>query len=922
MEELLKSHQVTSGQYNFQSLNGGKYNIPNDPTIKQRFWKLFVEQTDPSTGLVFRITKQEYMPMCVDFDFKTNQEQTIPDERYTCLVCKLTEIVVRMTCLTNLKVIATRKSCHKVGDVFKNGVHVYIQGVYVSKLKGQEIRNWFTETVEFTEFCEEYEVLDEENSFDPAVMPVGGNGLMLISDRKPGRKRGYHIFFQGETSEFEWVKQRQLTHAEGSALLRQHISEIYNFVFERQFWPEIGDVRIRRETPQEGLHENNKEFNLSEFLSCTAGWVPNYEDYRSIVFYLASINYPKAKVVELCNAAWHPQNPKETGAKYDSLPPLSENPVTKGSMIHFLELHGHDVNYRDIFPPKMKNRIPVYYNQYRSLLEPVPRATAESYFTDMLVYIYGEQMFSWKYYVDEEDKHKNYNRRVVTKISKTMPFSKTDTFELELLPTLKEIEEELGKRTKSETDESKVESYNALRSKIKKKTITLQQALDEYSKTVGEPMPNEKIGTDKLQSRLMRKRKLTEYAEINFMPYVGDTCPLPKTVLNTFDGFVLDHFVPGEVVDIKTTKLYEYLCTVFGHSDRMTPRLSELLDRVAFKLQYPQIRTGKIHLISSMEQGVGKSAFFRFLSMIYSSKYCVFHENIDTYLGQFNWHLHSKLIMFIDDLQACSKTQTRKLYSKVTSNRVLIEKKGETPIQMDEFSELWITGNQNSCSLHVCAEDRRILIYKANASLKGNKTFWVALHKEFNNLNIAKAWYDHLKHRDVTHFNYETGAVDSVSAKLDSIRDCMPKTHTFLNRVFSTDEFITTQGQWGNIQIIEKRDHPPMIRVEEQALYQEYKTFVGRNYSLSAARHINTFKRELEQVGIHCVEKRQKMNGRNKWVIQCTFREFKKAFEKRYRGIKVNHWYIEEHLLQCKKYINEYCGQNHGALPCSQDVVV
>ena len=260
-----------------------------------------------------------------------------------------------------------------------------------------------------------------------------------------------------------------------------------------------------------------------------------------------------------------------------------------------------------------------------------------------------------------------------------------------------------------------------------KEGLQIDEAIEKFSTATGTTWDYETIGSETVIKSLMRRRELTEYAEINFRPYITK-CPLPKNVLNTFEPLYLHSYIPNKEIKVEDTLIYEYLCRVFGHSDKMNNRLGELLDRVAFKLQYPWIRTGRIHAISASIQGIGKSCFFKFLSMIFSSKYCVFHDNLDTYLSRFNGHLHSKLIHFVDDLSAqTGKIQTRKLYSRVTSNHILMEKKGENIVRMDEFSELWITGNQNACSLHVCAEDRRIVIYKANPCLKGNKAFWLAL---------------------------------------------------------------------------------------------------------------------------------------------------------------------------------------------------
>ena len=899
MDEFMERRKGTSGKYNFLSIAGGKYWIPNDPKIIERFWKLFTGQKEKTTSLVFRMAPADHMPLVFDFDIKSETEEQIPDESYKTLICELTQSIARLTRIKELNIIATRKRNPTTGDeCFKNGFHVYCQGVYVTRLKAIEIREQFYNSDSYQEFRTEFGVL--EPPIDDVVMPIGKNGLVLISDRKPGRKEGYHIFMMGRTRGTEWEEMKLMTKQEGDEILASHAAEIYAFVFEEQFWPLIGfGEKVRQVTKTR--QPENKTFNLQAFLDATQGWAPTYLEYLNIVWYLASIRYPREKTVELCNQYWKPQNPLETGAKYDSLPPHCEHPITKGSIIHFLKLHGRNVNYNEIFPPKMKNRVQVYYNQYNEVLlkRPVSQLEIESYFSDMIVYIYSEQVFAFKYFVDETDNYGNMYRRVMTKITKKQPFCGIDALDIQCLPSLDEMVALLTEMIKNKHNKKKSPALMSLISKIHEKKVTLQEALDTYTKIMAVPWVFKNVPTDKFIPYMMRKRKLTEYAEINFRPYAGGTCPLPKTVLNTFDGYPLDDYVANKRIKIEDTLIYEYLCKVFGHSDRMNLRLSELLDRVAFKLQHPEIRTGRIHAISAEKQGIGKSCWFSFLSMIFSSKYCVFHENIDTYLSNFNWHLHSKLIHFIDDLQACSKTQTRKLYSKVTSNRILVEKKGETPIPMNEFSELWITGNQNSCSLHVCAEDRRIIIYKASPSLKGQKQFWTDLHKEFKNLDIAKAWFDYLQGRDVTKFDYQQNTLDSQSAKLESITDCMPKSHIFINRYFSTEEFMSTYWNHQQIQLMERKGGP-YFRVDEQTMYHEYKVFVGRFYNPSAVRHIHTFRRELERIGLVCPKKRQKLFHRNRWVVHLEYKSFQRAFAEQYKT-DPHEWYITSHIEEYRK---------------------
>ena len=361
MDEFLKRRRVDSGKYNFLSLRGGKYNIPNDPKIKKRFWKLFTEQCPPKTSLAFRIDPHDHMPLVFDFDIKMTENEPIPDSSYHTLVCTLTEQIVRLTRIPNLIIVASRKidatkGFFKDEKCVKHGMHVLCQGVYVTRLKAKEIRDTFYQTEEYRDFAEEYKVL--EPPIDDSVMPIGKNGLVLISDRKPGRTSGYHIFFYGETDGLDWKKNELLSVEQGTEFLRAHASELYEFVFERQFWPEIGYAEKVRNVVSTVTRTKNEEFSLVKFLEATSGWKPVYDDYIKIIWYLASIHFPREQVVELCNAAWNPTKPNETANFMENVTVFD---VTRGSVVRYLQERATKPwDERDIFGEEAKE---LYFNE-------------------------------------------------------------------------------------------------------------------------------------------------------------------------------------------------------------------------------------------------------------------------------------------------------------------------------------------------------------------------------------------------------------------------------------------------------------------------------------------------------------------------------------------------------------------------------
>jgi hypothetical protein len=130
----------------------------------------------------------------------------------------------------------------------------------------------------------------------------------------------------------------------------------------------------------------------------------------------------------------------------------------------------------------------------------------------------------------------------------------------------------------------------------------------------------------------------------------------------------------------------------------------------------------------------------------------------------------------------------------------------------------------------------------------------------------------------------------------------MPKSHLFMNTVFTTEDFLVSHKR--QIQILQKKNKPPKIRVDKASFYQEYKFFVSRNYSSSSARHINTFEKELMTVGVINPDKRQKLNHKNRFVLEFEFDTIQRMFQQRYKGMSVNEWVVLTNLDDTIKFLN------------------
>jgi hypothetical protein len=656
-------------------------------------------------------------------------------------------------------------------------------------------------------------------------------------------------------------------------------------------------------SPGTGAGGEQLIFDFKEFLQVTNKHVPTYKEWLQIVAFLTEIKFPKNLGCALMNTAWNPENENENTDLWDSISEAEcESPVTRASMVRYLGLYAGRYDLDKIF----KTPVPTgFYNDYETTCDkPCTLAEVETLFKGICVYIFSTQQFSWKYWVQEHDAHGNKRIRVERMISKNCAFTKKDTYYIELLHTKCELKRMLlsfAKKNQASQDEATTLIG-------REEALTLAQ-FTEKAKEIMKGLPTCEVLSENVICNMQKRRKLRRYAEINFHPYVGTKNPLPDSVLNTFEGFPMEHYQARKQIDVKDTLVWRYMCVVFGWSlEGYNDRVGELLDRVAWSLQHPAQRSGKINVIYSNIQGIGKSAFFRFLSLIFSKDYCCFHSSVSQYDLQFDIHLNSKLHHFIDDLQGATKCQTRRLFPRVTEEYHQYQAKGERTITMNEYSELWVSGNDTAASLYVSSEDRRIVIYEAYPYLKNDKQFWISLYSEFNNLEVGKAWYDFMKQRDVSKFHPDNVHNASAHLKSDSILESMSKVHIFLERFFSTTHYHVMFMEklremavnWFSEMAVSVRDRPltrrgqVMIRLSQDWLYKQYVPWMRNFFPSSKVLNMNTFLTKLSDVGL-CVQKnKQRLHKTTKRVVDLFYSDFKVGWCAKYKGSEPTPWVTED----------------------------
>ena len=126
-------------EYNFISLKGGRFLIPT--AVEKRFWRYF-SRSYVETGLVYSLPFREHLPLTLDLDIVHDKQVSIPDEKMMGLMLALGECTIKVTGIDcGLKFFGLRKPepTEKKG-VWKNGCHVIVHGLRVTKKIAQKIR--------------------------------------------------------------------------------------------------------------------------------------------------------------------------------------------------------------------------------------------------------------------------------------------------------------------------------------------------------------------------------------------------------------------------------------------------------------------------------------------------------------------------------------------------------------------------------------------------------------------------------------------------------------------------------------------------------------------------------------------------------------------------------------------------------------
>ena len=910
---FLRDH-ASSGEFNFVSLRGGKYQITKES--QQAFLELyckaapfFTEQN--ATSLTWRTPKQDFLPLIFDIDLQVAEEVAFSNETFIELAQMIMFYVSSEIKDLGMGVVLTRKQrCYPKGTVFKTGFHMFVFGILVSKELALKIRNRILEG-DLPRFLEQHHIINPPHDvLDKSVCPFGKNGLVMLSDYKRERNTGkaYSIFFRGtyNYSTDDWNHPTEFQPEQTVTLLSEMRNIFWGWLWKTPKWPKFGDlvgeIKAKRplNTRQVVYSECSMcEFNLTRFLEALPGWIPDNDMHRQVVYFCSAQGLDPAFVGHTCNAAWGYEDQETENMMRHA---QSHDQVGKGSMIRILKLHSQEWNEHAIFGEEPT--VVSYYNEYVQLMNGVhTRNEVERFILDTCQYVIGCKKFTWLRYTNVRDKHNQIIKNIVRPLTKDPPFSNSDDFVVLISPGIQELIKALEESCKKiPKDKSKIKQFARIQELLTTiNKLPLSEAYIVAKSCLGDRMPKpQETRVSKILLKAHLHGRMKRYLNVEFMPYSGTRDPTKVDILNTFSPFPMETYVPSREVDIRTTTIWKYLYDVFGHQQQDMKLLDFLLDFIAWKIQHPNRRSGRIICVVSKRQGTGKSSLFHLLQLVMGTQLCSFHDGLDTLTSRFNFANHSKLCQWVDDLHASTQNEQRKLYPKATCKFQKYEAKGQGIITLQEFSDIWVTANDQA-PLHVSTEDRRIMIIEASDCHEKKTEFFDALYAEFEDLDIGHALYTFLKQRDVSTFKPSNNPPSLAKAR--SIERCMVKSHVFVTGFFKEDWLLAykprdkTNSEWTSLYQIFTKDKTQrrrvLIRIEHRRLYKLYSNFTKEYSPSSRVREYATFYREMEQLGIMKHNKRRKINGKNKTGVDIDFHKLKEKLIELYPATDLGEWISE-----------------------------
>ena len=851
--------------YNLLNLCGGKYNIL--PEVKDEFLDLMesaipLRNSRDRLSLSFVPPLDDRQPIRFDIDLRYSEKPSHDYQMFMNFGAALAEQVAQVSEGDLDWVIVAKPRPYKKKKVWKSGFHVYFPDTSISLLDSVRIRNASLDLVD--EILTEGHINSNEDVLDECVV-TRKNGLMMAGCYKPGTDTGgrYNVIcygcYQGGQHQASLVGEQWWEDVP--------LRVLYGFAFEKEriplvpLKPPTKTRKIIFSTPTK--FEPKYSFRLEKFLEATKGWVPQLKDYNNLCMFMANSDVEERRAEELCNRAWNPPGSKsrETSrfiAKY-----RGNSDVGPWVVKTILEKHSSSLFDIDQILPREKFK---FYDQYRTFLHKISTLEEiEQFVIDVINFVSSNCIFCWWRTEKEVDLEGNPYELQYLELSKKAPWRVgSDDVSLKVYPSELKIKEALREYTDNNKSKGREQLFQKIlrlltpdcRLKGKELYLAAEELIGEYVPKI------ELMRLGKVVDNLQLNHKLRRYQNLKFKPYFGTTPTTHSHTLNIFTPFHLLHYAPKRNVDVRNTKVWEYLWHVLSWEKE--DLFEYWLDVLSDTILNCAVKKDRLSVLRSKGQGTGKSCLCKLFEGLLGSRYVTFFCSMDRVFSRFNAASCGKLILWVDDVAASTKSETQKLFALATAHKTTMENKGEKPVTLDEFSSLWITSNFKQ-ALYCTSEDRRQQVFEASEARKRNKEFFTQLHREFRSMDVMKAWFDFLTSREISNNFHPKHSNPPSSARDETIHACMPMCHKFVYEFFLPADWPfryygpSSLGQ-GNVEVKSfqrgELKGKVVFRICRKSLYHVFKQWSKTNYPNSRQLSVETFQEQLKDCGLKATGKR------------------------------------------------------------------
>ena len=917
-KNFINSHKCGPKKFNFQTSHNGRFFFKNFQSFFPQFVSSYPKFTaETCTSLIFRPRRDIDMNLYLDFDCKSRepvQFETKDLARFAKKVGKLLgapEFVITKRVASYLKTTKTEQ-------YHAFGFHLWFIGKF-SRNQCKTVRDTILTQRLLDTLRKKYNFYNDDDDVVDYRPALRSNGLYIIGDRKQAAPPHYICHAKGKEKTFGWQFSDQKLYC---ALMEQ----LYSFIWEprgtvHELTPDPKQVTKLVKPPESG-------FNLTLFLEITKGHVATHVEWQQLCVFFRSQGLDCRVTNDLLEKAWEPfrhtcTTPRKKNATYNFMRKIYHFDVTKASVVRYLQNWAvRKYTDKELFGGAVK----LLYNEYKHFTRDKTQIFKYSTLVDFLKrtveYVFTIKKFTWCYQTSVKDRNDNVVVLTHRMMSKTPPFSGNDDINIKTYPPVATLVQLLNKKIPKKVNSEETvllkKTIEALIPHLKE--LDEKQAYEKAAELGVAPPPNVTQFSVVIH-KLQLDTELNRFTEITFQPTPAAKKPggCNAVTLNTFNGFTLNHYYPHKSINVEDTQLWVYFREVFGHGSTSHVQFRYILNLLAWHLQFPHRRTGRIILIISKAEGTGKSFLFNILTMLLDG-YTSFHDSLTTYLQRFNISDHSKIAIWIDDIFGASLKETRRMFPKVTCSTQQYEKKGETMIKLKEYSNIWVTSNEKT-PLHIKPTDRRQLIFRVSERKLRDRAFFQSCAEECEDLDIAYAWFTFLKERDLRSFSPDSDPDKALKGA--TIASCMVKSHVFM-RLFFLEEWFRTYNRelvpkiWIQHYEISRNTSAPhkgeiRLRVSTKRLYKLYISFVKEFYPQSRARNSDTFWDELCELGLLRFPKRRVIKTvtgfpRKFFVIDLYFRTFKERMNVLYPGIELSTWLHEENFDAFQALLNQYNG--------------